>query len=94
LGGNEEDLVCSWEVEGEQSVRLRLAKAEFGEPETRTHRMVEAWLEAKGAARSDESLSIARKALANSKFATRLSAIAIVLSVVVAAQRFVEWYSR
>ncbi len=41
--------------------------------------------------RSEESLSIARKALTNSKLATIIAIIAIVLSAI-PIQKLVEWY--
>lgn len=40
-----------------------------------------------------ESVAISRKALHNSRFATRIAVIAAVLSVVLAIQKLVEWYA-
>lgn len=60
-----------------------------------------AWLAAKEtdrAVRSDgraeESLSIARKALDNSRLATRIAILAIVLSIVMAIPKIIEWSSK
>ncbi len=45
-------------------------------------------------AREEESLAISRKALENSRLATRLAASAIVLSIAMAILKIVEWYSK
>lgn len=62
---------------------------------------VDAWLAAKDAEgkaraedRSEESLSISHKALRNSDRATNIAISAIVLSIIMAIQKLVEWYSR
>jgi hypothetical protein len=61
---------------------------------------VDAWLlseEAKGVERADdrseESLSISRKALDNSRLATRIAISAIVLSIIMATYEIIKWYS-
>ena len=41
-----------------------------------------------------ESVAISRKALDNSRFATGIAVIAVVLSVVLAIQKLVEWYAK
>jgi len=41
-----------------------------------------------------ESVAISRTALQNSRFATRIAVIAVVLSVVLAVQKLVEWYAK
>ena len=43
--------------------------------------------------RVEESLSISRKALSNSRLATRIAVLAIALSIVMAIQRIIEWLS-
>jgi hypothetical protein len=60
-----------------------------------------AWLAAKEAerqmrsdSRAEESLSISRKALSNSRLATRIAVIAITLSTIMAIQKIIEWYSK
>ena len=66
--------------------------------------LVEGWVRMKEAerasasasrkeAREEETLSIARKALSNSRFATRIAISAIVLSITMAIQKIIEWYS-
>lgn len=49
---------------------------------------------ARASARADEQLSIARKALRVSERAQRLAISAIVLSIVMAIQKIIEWLSR
>ncbi len=44
--------------------------------------------------RSEESLSISRKALSNSRLATRIAISAIVLSIIMAIQKIIEWSSK
>lgn len=60
---------------------------------------VESWLavkDAEGKARADdrseESLSISCKALRNSDRATNIAISAIVLSIIMAIQKLIEWY--
>jgi hypothetical protein len=55
---------------------------------------VDAWISVKESELKDESVSIARKALANSRLATRIAISAIVLSIAMAVQKIIEWYSR
>ena len=66
---------------------------------------VELWLKSKSDARiaeaasrkesrEEESLSIARKALTTSRSATRIATSAIVLSIAMAIQKIIEWYSK
>ena len=69
------------------------------------HRLaVEGWVKIKEAerasaassrkeAREEESLAISRKALANSRSATRIAMIAMILSTIMAIQKIIEWYS-
>jgi hypothetical protein len=76
--------------------RLLLGKFHVGQ---KPH--AEAWLSLQEASvkdraeeRSEESLSIARKALSNSRLATRVAISAIVLSVAMAIQKIIEWSSK
>ena len=67
------------------------------------HSQVELWVRAKekevsataasarSEARSEESLSISRKALRNSDRATWIATSAIVLSIIMAIQKIIEW---
>jgi len=62
---------------------------------------VDSWLavkEAEGKARADErseeSLSVSRKALDNSRSARRIAIGAIALSIIMAVQKLIEWYSK
>lgn len=50
-------------------------------------------LEARNEARSEENLSISRKALSNSQRATRIAISAIVLSIIMAIYEIIKWYS-
>jgi hypothetical protein len=77
---------------GEKEVLHRQAKGEFGESGSVGHSIASAWLESKKVERSEETLSISRKALANSKSATVIARIAIGLSIIMAIQKFIEWY--
>ena len=70
--------------------------------------IVDSWLavkeaegKARGEERSEESLSISRqalrnsdKALSNSRLATSIAISAIVLSIIMAIQKVIEWLSR
>jgi len=55
---------------------------------------VDKWVAMKEAELRDESVAISRQALANSKRATKLAVFALILSLVMAGQKLVEWYSR
>ena len=79
---------------GEKEVQHRQAKGEFGATDSVGHGIVSAWLEGKKVERSEESLSISRKALVNSKSATVIARIAITLSTIMAIQKVIEWYSK
>jgi hypothetical protein len=79
---------------GEGRVRELLAKGKWGQLGEKSHGIVLAWLEAKDVERKEESLETSKRALKNSEFATRLAAIALILSVVMAAQRVIEWVSK
>jgi hypothetical protein len=88
------------EALGEAEVSRRIALHEYGVPGSEHRENVEAWLRSKalGAsarkeAREEESLSISRKALANSRSATVIARIAITLSTIMAIQKVIEWYS-
>lgn len=79
---------------GEKEVLHRQAKGEYGAVGSIGHGIALAWLEGKKVERSEESLSISRKALANSKSATVIARIAITLSTIMAVQKVIEWYSK
>jgi hypothetical protein len=49
---------------------------------------------ARSEARAEESLSISRQALSNSRMATRIALSAIALSIIMAGQKVIEWYSK
>ena len=55
---------------------------------------VDRWLSVKEAERSDESLSISRKALRNSERATNIAISAIVLSISMAILEIIKWLSK
>ena len=78
---------------GEKKALHLLAVGEYGEPGTRSHNIVLAWLQGKNVTRSEENLSISRKALTNSKWATVIAIIAIVLSATTAIGKIISWYS-
>ena len=48
---------------------------------------------ARAEARSEESLSISRKAFVTSRSAYRIAISAIVLSIIMAIQKLIEWFS-
>lgn len=54
----------------------------------------EAEAKARADNRSEESLSIARQALTNSKFATKIAICAVVLSVAMVILKFIEWHAK
>ena len=85
----------------EPEVRERIAKGEYSGTSLS---IAQEWLRRKDAVRSTaaaaraearevESLTISRKALSNSRLATRIAIIAILLSIVMAIQKIIEWYS-
>ena len=89
---------------GEREVRAILARGEWANFTNRRN-IANDWLRAKEEERSsaaaarkevrdEESLSISRRALANSERATRISIIAILLSVVVAIVEVIKWLSK
>ena len=79
---------------GEKEVLHRQAKGEFGAIGSVGHGIASAWLEGKKVERSEESLSISRKALANSRSATVIATMAMILSTIMAIQKIIEWYSK
>ena len=98
------ELFARLEAMGEDSVRNGLLQG-IPPADGSEHRLaVEGWLRrkederaaassARKEAREEESLSISRKALANSRLATRIAISAIVLSITMAIQKIIEWYS-
>lgn len=78
----------------EKDVRYSLAKGEYGTPGSMSHDIVLSWLASKDTERTTESLSISRKALSNSRLATRIAISAIVLSIAMAIQKIIEWFSK
>jgi hypothetical protein len=59
----------------EKSVRYSLAKGEYGAPGSASHEIVLSWIASKEAELRHESISIARKALLNSRIAIAFSTI-------------------
>ena len=55
---------------------------------------VDKWIAVKESELKDESVSIARKALSNSRLATNIATLAMVLSIIMAIQKITEWYSK
>jgi hypothetical protein len=89
-------------VDNEAEVRERLAAGNYN---ARHATLAQEWLRRKESSRStetaarkeareEEGLAISRRALANSQLATRIAIVAIVLSVVMAIQRVIEWLSK
>jgi hypothetical protein len=85
----------------EQDVRTRLAQGHY---HSELIPIVMEWLRRKEEARSsaaaarseareEESLSISRKALDNSRLATRIAISAIILSISMAIYEIIKWYS-
>lgn len=63
---------------GEKTVRYSLAKGEYGAPGNKSYEIVSSWLASKDSELRHESISIARKALFNSRIAIALSTIAAI----------------
>ena len=89
------------EEHGAVAVAKLLAQHEYGVPGSDLRADVETWLKSKELeasfrkeSREEESLSISRKALDNSRSATRIATSAIVLSIAMAIQKIIEWYSK
>lgn len=89
---------------GEDSVRKGMLQG-IPPADGSEHRLaVEGWLKMKAGersaassarkeAREEETLSIARKALSNSRLATGIAISAIALSIIMAVPKIIEWYS-
>lgn len=93
------------EAMGEEAVRHDVALGLAGNPGSEHNNAVRFWLKHKEderaaaaasrkESREEESLAISRKALSNSRLATRIAISAIVLSIVLAIQKIIEWYSK
>jgi hypothetical protein len=88
------DLIEELEQLGEAAVKRKLQNGDYGHPQTGNpaYECVEAWLSSNEAeraeARAKENLSISRKALRNSRWATAIAIIAMLLSIVMA------WFQR
>ena len=54
---------------------------------------VDNWIDVKESELKDESVYIARKALSNSRLATNIATMAMVLSTIMAIQKIIELYS-
>lgn len=89
------------EADDESAVRKNLAMELYG---TKHAAIAKEWISPRESARDaevtackeareEESLSISRKALDNSRSATRIATIAIALSTIMAMQEIIEWYS-
>lgn len=79
--------------------RAAVARGDFGQPPDSPNYLfasgvVAAREAAERDARDEDSLSISRKALRNSDRATNIAISAIVLSIVMAIQKVIEWYSK
>lgn len=92
--------VADFEKAGEARIRASL---EFNTLSYSTEKLMLAreWLETRSVAaaarselRSEESLSISRMALVNSKLATRIAILAIILSIIMATYEIIKWYSK
>jgi len=90
---------------GIEGVLSEIAEGKFGTGASVAKLEAEAWVAAERAkrdstatarkeAREKESLSISRKALRNSERATNIAISAIVVSIVMAVQKIVEWVFR
>lgn len=92
------------EAMGEDAVRNGLLQGIPPADGSEHRSAVEGWVKMKEAerssaastrkeAREEETLSIARKALSNSRLATRIAISAIALSIIMAIQKVIELYS-
>ena len=70
--------------------RLRLIKNHFHSLDCAA---VDTWITVKESELKDESVSISRKALSNSRLATNIATMAMVLSTIMAIQKIIELYS-
>ncbi len=94
------ELLAEFDAMGEARVR-HLVQLNHWASDTYRKNTSQEWLllkESERAARTDareeESLSISRKALSNSRLATRIAISAIVLSIIMAIQKLIEWSSK
>ena len=83
----------SLDAKGEETVRRELGKGECGNPGSDHHNMVLQWLALQDSKRAEESLSISRRALQDSRLATRIAISAIVLTIVMAIKEIIVWLS-
>lgn len=95
----ERDLLARLEAmpleEARAAIHTKALGASFGSPH---HDFCVSWLAGKDAAakaaRESESLSISRKALANSRLATIIATIAMIFSASAVISRIIELYSK
>jgi hypothetical protein len=81
-----------------EEARDKILKRQMGNTlDSPNHQLCLSWLTGKESElrdkREEETLSIARKALDNSRLATRIAISAIVLSIIMAIGQIIEWYS-
>jgi hypothetical protein len=87
---------------GAEAVREKLSRGEWLWP---ADQCAEDWLkhedmrlhlesQARAEDREGETLSISRKALANSERATRIAIYAVVFSIIMAIPEIIKWYSK
>lgn len=84
MAGDRDKYVADLEKLGEDEVRKRLIKGNYGHGPGEPYSVVTVWLQSKGDAREESraaiSLSISRKALVNSRIATIIAAIAMMVA--------------
>lgn len=94
MAGERDKYVAELEKLGEDEVRKRLIKGNYGH-DGEYYFVVEAWLQSKADARKESreaiSLSISRKALFNSHIATIIAAIAIIVAASDKLITFLNW---
>jgi hypothetical protein len=92
---SELEMIARLESTPLEEARRAISTGAFGDIGSPNHAICMSWLQAQDTklqhARESEALGLSREALGNSKLATRIAIIALVLSVIAFAVQFVPW---
>jgi hypothetical protein len=96
---NENRIIAILESMPFEEARKKILHRELGDQfGSENHNFCLSWLFEKESVRKDEreeeTLSISRKALDNSRLATRIAISAIILSIIMATYEIIKWYSK
>jgi hypothetical protein len=91
----QDDLLADLDRRGEDNVRPSWIKGDFGQVGSERYSFVERWLRSRADTRKEQredmSLSISRKALFNSRVATIIASIAMMVAALDTVISFLRW---